>query len=251
MSTVIETLSPHYPRTGVIYYPESDGKPMGETDLHRSQISYCVDALDIHFRNEPEVYVSGNIMFYYAEGDPHCVTSPDVMFVRGVNKSPRRIYKLWVERQFPQVIIEISSRKTFQDDFNRKWRLYERLGAEEYYIFDPEYSYLATPLMAFQRNANDELEECEVVNGRIYSPTLRLELVDTGRRTLRFFNPHAGQFLLTAREEHEARELAELNLRRTQARLEAQNKELAEERAAREQAEAELAALRALLAEKQ
>ena len=29
-------------------------------------------------------------MFYYEEGNPHKVFSPDVMFVRGVGKHPRR-----------------------------------------------------------------------------------------------------------------------------------------------------------------
>ena len=67
-----------------IYYPESDGKPMGETDFHIQTITYLYQALNAFFSNEPDVKICADIMFYYEEGNPHKVFSPDVMFVRGV-----------------------------------------------------------------------------------------------------------------------------------------------------------------------
>ena len=38
-----------------IYYPESDGKPMGETDSHIQTITYLYQALNAFFSSEPDV----------------------------------------------------------------------------------------------------------------------------------------------------------------------------------------------------
>ena len=53
-----------------IEYIESDGKLLGETDKHRRLILYLIFALDTFFRHKKDVYVSGNLMMYYTEGDP-------------------------------------------------------------------------------------------------------------------------------------------------------------------------------------
>lgn len=204
MSMVINQL-PTQPNTQGIYYPESDGKQMAETDVHRKQLNYYTEALEAHFQNEPDVYVTGNIMFYYVEGDPKKVTSPDVMVVRGVSKEDRHVYKLWAER-VPDVVIELSSRKTWGEDLNKKFALYQTLGIKEYYIFDPEYDYLPEPLVAYKLQ-DDELVKIEIENNRILSESLGLELVDTGTG-LRLFNPQTNEFLRTHTESES--ELADL-----------------------------------------
>ncbi len=56
-----------------IYYPESDGKPIAETDVHRTQMNYLIETLKLYFQSQKEIYVSGNIMFYYEEGNPYKV----------------------------------------------------------------------------------------------------------------------------------------------------------------------------------
>ncbi|HMV49864.1 MAG TPA: Uma2 family endonuclease, partial [Blastocatellia bacterium] len=78
----------------VTIYPESDGKPMAETDIHRNLLADLVFTLDNHFRHQPDVYVSGNLLVYYVEGNPAKCFAPDVFVVRGVPKNQRRIYKL-------------------------------------------------------------------------------------------------------------------------------------------------------------
>src|SRR5438093_2732230 len=68
MATV--TKAPGHKAPRPVYYPESDGKPIGETDTH---VRYMMDvrtALEHYFRERPDVYVSGNNMMYYVEGDP-------------------------------------------------------------------------------------------------------------------------------------------------------------------------------------
>ncbi len=115
------------------------------------------------------------------------------MVVKGVGKYPRRSFKLWEEKQFPQVIFEISSRGTWGEDLNKKWFLYQQFGVKEYYIFDPEYDYLPEPLVAY-RNKRGELKQTAVKNNRIYSKELNLEIVDTGA-DWRFFNPQIKEYL--------------------------------------------------------
>lgn len=133
-----------------IYYPVSDGKPMGETDYHVQTISYLYQALSAFFEKQSDVKILADIMFYYDEGNPRKVFAPGVMVVKGVGNHSRRSYKLWEEKQFPQVIFEISSRSTWGDDLNKKWFLYQQFGVKEYYIFDPEYDYLPEPLVAYR-----------------------------------------------------------------------------------------------------
>ena len=63
-----------------IVYPESDGKPMAETDVHRDLMVDSIQMLQHHFRDEP-VYVSGNLLIYYEEGNIRKSVSPDVFVV--------------------------------------------------------------------------------------------------------------------------------------------------------------------------
>lgn len=99
----------------------------------------------------------------------------------------------------------------------KKWRLYEQLGVEEYHIFDPEYDYLAEPFMAY-RLIEGELTQVEITGGRIHSPALGLDFVDTGE-TLRLFNPDTQTFLLTPDEEHTARLAAEAEIKQLREEL--------------------------------
>ena len=47
-----------------IVYPESDGKPMAETDVHRDLMTDWIQMLRYHYRDKNDVYVSGNIFMY-------------------------------------------------------------------------------------------------------------------------------------------------------------------------------------------
>ena len=132
-----------------IYYPESDGEPMAETDVHLQCMVDLRVALKDFFR-DVDVYVGCNMLLYYIEGDPSKSVAPDVFVARGVGKHQRRIYKLWEEGRPPEVVIEVSSRKTWRQDMFTKFQLYQRLGVKEYFIFDPEYDYLVEPLVGFR-----------------------------------------------------------------------------------------------------
>jgi hypothetical protein len=44
-----------------IYYPESDGKPMGETEHHRDEIYGLIWVLRQRYREVPDAHVTGNL----------------------------------------------------------------------------------------------------------------------------------------------------------------------------------------------
>ncbi len=204
-----------YPEAG-IDYPESDGEPMAETDKHRDLMTALIGSLWNHFAGETDVYVSGNLLLYYVEGDPDKSVAPDVFVTRGVGKHERRSYKLWEEQHAPNVVIEVSSRRTKKEDLNWKKQLYAWLGVREYFIFDPEYK-LKPPLRAYRLRGGQYVEEA-VIGGRAMSQELGLELVNTGK-TLRLYDPRTNSFLLTPREEAAARQHAEAEVERLRAEL--------------------------------
>lgn len=139
-------------------YPESDGEPMGETDLHRWLMMDLIGALETYFGRQeqdqnPEhqqVYVSGNILMYYQQGNVKARISPDVLVTLGVPKGPRRIYKVWEEGKAPDFVIEVTSKKTKARDRGIKKALYEALGVKEYLLFDPTSDYLDPRFQVFR-----------------------------------------------------------------------------------------------------
>lgn len=130
-------------------YPESDGKPMGETDEHREEMVRHIELLQDYFQGQ-QVYVSGNLLVYYEQGNPRRYVVPDAFVVKGVAPGKRRVYKTWVEGRVPDVVIETTSRKTRQKDLTAKPQLYAELGVGEYFIFDPDREYLEPPLQGYR-----------------------------------------------------------------------------------------------------
>jgi Uma2 family endonuclease len=222
----------------LVYYPESDGEPMAETDTHRKQMVYLIEALDDYFRDDPQVYVAGNLFLYYEEGDIRQVVAPDVFVVKGVSKGDRRTYLLWEEEnKGPQVVFEVTSRRTRKEDLGPKKGTYEMLRVREYFLFDPLGEYLEPRLVGYR------LEEGgyrQTAGERLVSEVLGLELrVEEGRLWL--YDLETGEKLLSPLEAQAARREAE-------ARAEAAETRAEQEATARREAEEELARLRAKMA---
>ncbi len=151
----MSTLATIEPLPG-IDYPESDGTPMGETEIHRQEITDLIEVLAHFYRGADDVYVGGNLFLYYEQGNPGAVVSPDVFVVQGVPKLPRRRnYKLWQEGSPPDLVIEVSSHSTRLEDLGNKRALYSWLGVEEYLLYDPLGEYLKPPLKGFRLAGQD------------------------------------------------------------------------------------------------
>ena len=74
------------------YYPESDGKPIGETDRHVAMIWRHCELLMLYFAGQ-DVYVSRNLLLYYEQGNPKKFVVPDTFVVKGTKPFERRTFK--------------------------------------------------------------------------------------------------------------------------------------------------------------
>ena len=262
MVTTTPTLPPA-PAAADVYYPESDGQPVAETDVHRTLMFELIGMLQAFFRADPHVYISGNLFVYYQEGDPRQVVAPDVFVVQGVRNQPRRSYKLWEEGVVPAVIFELTSRSTRREDLRSKYDLYERLGVREYFLFDPLDEYLRPSCRGYHLQQWAVPAAGGGKDGALWSVALGLALHGRGEQ-LRLYDPARQRWLPTPQEETAARRVAEeqasveAGARRVaeeRASVEAEARRVAEERAtveagARQAAEAEVARLRALLSDR-
>lgn len=119
-------------------YPSDDGKPMAD---HTEQYDWIVAiklGLDNLYRDRPDVFVAGNLLWYAVEGEPKVRVAPDAMVAFGRPKGPRSCYKQWQEGGIaPQVVFEVRSPGNRGPEMRRKLRFYELHGAEEYYEYDP------------------------------------------------------------------------------------------------------------------
>jgi len=179
-----------------LLYPASDGKPMGETDKHVKQLARLLDVLETYFASEPDVYVSGNNMMYYDEGNPRKKVCPDIYVTVGIPNRERRSYKIWVEGKAPDFILELLSDETRSRDFGFKKRLYQNLfHTKEYFLYDPDtealYGYWLT-------ESRYRLVRPDA-NHRLFSSVLRLLFGVDAQGWLRIFRPD-GTVLKTQQE---------------------------------------------------
>ncbi|RKU19713.1 hypothetical protein C6503_07310 [Candidatus Poribacteria bacterium] len=242
---------PYAPTEDDELYPDSDGKPMAVSDLHRRILTRTLQVLDTHFEGSPEVYVSGDILMYYVEGDPRQSVSPDVLVAFGLGKKPRRSYLVWKEGKVPDFAMEFSSKGTYRNDLGRKMELYASLGIQDYFLYDAEGLYLSSPIMGFTLVDGSYVPISAGPDGGLHSTTLNLDFY-VGDVGLGIYDPVAGIWLQTPAESAIARaEIAETRADReaTRAELQTIRADMAESRAdeeaaARQRVEAELAELR-------
>ena len=205
MQTYPNTLPLPYAPTGKAeHYPETDGKPMAETEKHRDEITRALQALPPHFAKIPDICVSGNMMMYYVEGNPRYCVSPDVFVAFGVERKERRVYKIWEEGKPPDFVLEFSSGSTFRNDLGGKKTLYAELGVREYFLYDADKMYLPTPLMGFRLVGRDYVQIPPRSDGSVHSATLGLDL-HPRTEGLRFYDPVAQRWLQTPAEAAEER----------------------------------------------
>jgi Uma2 family endonuclease len=208
-----------------VVYPESDGKPMAETDVHIDQIVDLRTALQHFFRDQPDIYVSGNIYLYYEEDNPFKYVAPDVLVVKGIEKRRRRIDRVWEEGKAPDVVMEVTSKQTEDEDVFFKRNLYEQvLRVPEYFTFDPTGDYLDPPLQGY-RLVKGKYVRIKETRGRLRSNELGLALV-VEEGWLQCYDLLTGEKLLTPEEAYAAYEQTEAALQQAEAEIERLRAEL-------------------------
>lgn len=171
-----------------IEYPDSDGQPMSDNTLQFQWIVTLQGGLDALFRDDPDVFVAGDLLWYPVEGDNTVRAAPDVMVVFGRPKGYRGSYKQWEEDGLaPQVVFEVLSPHNRVSEMVAEFQFYDRFEVEEYYLFDPD----RIELNGWIRREND-LVEIARVDGST-SPRLGVRF-DLSSGDLQVFGPDGRPF---------------------------------------------------------
>ena len=183
--------------TAEIIYPSSDGQPMAESTIQYELIVKIKEGCESLFKDDPNVFVAADLLWYPVEGRPEISQAPDTMVIFGRPKGDRPSYIQHREDNIgPQVVFEIRSHNDSNTKMNKKLSFYQRHKVEEYYLYDPQ----RNELEGWQR-VEGHLEVIEPMEGWI-SPRLgvRFELGEDG---LEIYRPNGEKFLSYAELEEE------------------------------------------------
>jgi len=113
---------------------------MADNTLQWEWIVTIKCGLEAVFRNDDNVFVAGDLLWYPVEGDNTICTAPDTLVAFGRPKGYRGSYQQWREGGIaPQVVFEILSPGNRPGAMDRKFQFYQRYAVEEYYIYDPDH----------------------------------------------------------------------------------------------------------------
>ncbi len=203
-----------------IHYPSGDGQPVAETFDHVYVILITIAVLRQYLQHE-QACILGNQYLYYAQGLPKLRCAPDVMVIFGVEPGSRDNYKIWEEGEIPRVVFEMTSPGTKKEDDGFKKQLYEQIGIQEYWQFDPKGEWISEKLRGY-RLIRDEYVPIEDFQSQALG--LRLEV---DGKLISFYRSDTGEKLLIPDELYERTALL-------QAKSENLEAELMEERSAKE-----------------
>jgi hypothetical protein len=181
------------PQSTTVVYPSSDGEPVAETYVHFYALLVTLEVLRQYLTGR-QATVLANQFLYYAQGFPKLRVAPDVMVIFDVAPGGRDNYKIWEEGQVPSVIFELTSEGTREQDKIFKKTLYEQLGVQEYWLFDPKGEWIEGQLQGY-RLRGDLYEP--ITDGR--SEPLQLRLQPEGE-LLTFYREDTGEKLLAPEE---------------------------------------------------
>ncbi len=159
-----------------VKYPDSDGQPMADNTKQFRVIVTLHSGFAGLYKDNPNLFVAGDLLWYPVEGDNRIRAAPDVMLIFGRPKGDRGSYRQWVEDNIaPQVVFEVLSPGNRLTEMAKKFVFYARYGVEEYYLYDPDRGDLSGWLRSGQG-----LEVIEEMQGWV-SPRagVRFELQDS------------------------------------------------------------------------
>jgi Uma2 family endonuclease len=130
----------------------SDGEPL-ESNWHRIQITFLTDVIGraMAERRQQDFFAGGNMFVYFSLEQARSIATeppeknlhfrgPDVFFVAGVDgRRDRQYWVVWEEGgRYPDLIVELLSPSTAHVDRTIKKELYERVfRTPEYFLYDP------------------------------------------------------------------------------------------------------------------
>ncbi len=178
------TLAQHpYPPTDLL----SDEPPL-ESSLHLKQILLLLSCLEWFWRERQDFFAAGNLSIYYDLDDPKLrrFRGPDFFVVLNTDRRERLSWMVWEEdNKYPNVIVEILSKKTAAIDRNQKKQLYQdTFKTPEYFWFHPR----TLEFMGLSLEAGTYTEITATSQGWRWSQELELYLGVQDTK-LRYFTP--------------------------------------------------------------
>jgi Uma2 family endonuclease len=236
------------------YYPElreelaklelidNDGEPM-ESDWHRDEMNFLIESVRWHHKGRTDYFVGGNMFIYFdvERTRKRNFRGPDFFYVSGRPIQPqRRWWAVWNEAdRFPNVIVELLSPTTENEDRTTKFTIYEQtFRTPDYFLYDPDTGKLdGFHLVGGKYQALTPNE-----HGRLWCEELQLwigpwfgEFHSYKTTWLRFFHPDGRVALIGAEAERQ--------------RAEDERQRAEDEKKRADAAEAELARFKAILAQ--
>ena len=255
-----------YPDWDWSYLP--DPEPVEDAMQQIPTITRILPMIEGHFKDRPDVLVTGEAYLCWDRSNKNAKLSPDCMVALGINPADVEIrngYLIWEIGKPPDVVIEVASNRTARADLTRKRERYASLGIAEYWRLDPSGGdRYGEPLVGEYLEAGEYrrigLHEDDYGLVWARSEIMGINIRWDGRH-FATQDPVTGYTMLglveaneTALQERAAREAAEARAaQEREARLqeraahEAAEAQAAQEREARQAAEAQLAELRAQL----
>ena len=230
--------------------------------LQNPIIGDIASILRLHFKPRADsVLVSGPTFILYDINDPNARIAPDCYVVFDVDAHAivgHNSYRLWQWGKPPDFALEIASESTALNDLTAKRDIYARIGALEYWRFDPSGGELYGEPLAGERLVDGRYEPYPIhtdADGDIWAHSQALNL-DFYMRGNRFWvrDSATGEWLNFIEAEVEAHEVTKLahDMERqaheaTRLAYEAEVEARRRERQARLSAEAQVRELRAEL----
>lgn len=119
--------------------PYDDGIPM-ESERHLLQMQLLMESLRLWWADPQDFYVGGNMEVYFSleQVRNKDFRGPDLFVVLGVPRRERKSWVVWEEGKGPDVVIELLSASTAEQDKTEKKQIYQnQLRVPEYFWFDP------------------------------------------------------------------------------------------------------------------
>jgi Uma2 family endonuclease len=227
------------PQTTEIFYPSSDGEPLAESYVHLYAILVTLEVLKQYLQGIQATVLADQYL-YYSQGFPRLRVAPDVMVIFNVAPGGRDNYKIWEEGEVPSVIFEMTSPGTKNQDTGNKKTLYEQIGVQEYWLFDPKGEWIEEKLRGYRLDG----EKYKLITDNCSEP-LQLRLQVEGQ-LISFYSLDTGEKLLIPQELKEALQQERIArrqeteaLRQERIARQQETQALRQERIARQQAEQE------------
>ena len=163
-----------------IFYEEPE--PVEDGMQQEPSIDRIGHLLRQRYEDRPDVFISGGVFVSYDATDGNRRVRPDLFIAFDVDNAGIRYnlpnFWIWEIGKAPDFVMEVASSSTAANDLGWKRELYQQLGIQEYWRFDPTGGELYGKPIAGERLVAGQYQEYELQYGDDGSVQGHSELLD-------------------------------------------------------------------------